>query len=83
MKPTTRTVECYDVPAGGGRTIRCGLWRGADGAPEAVAISAGWGTGAEWREDRELTKGEGLDVPAEVLPELVAALARLAERAAA
>jgi hypothetical protein len=74
MTPERRTLDCMDVPLPGGRALRLALERDGSGEPEALHLAMGWGTGREWREDRTHCRGEALTLPAEVLPDLAAAL---------
>jgi hypothetical protein len=75
-KPTARTVYALDVPLGGNRTLRCALDTGPNG-PERLRLAIGWNEGAEWREDRTATAGEGCTLPAAAIGPLRAALGAL------
>lgn len=71
-----RTVDILDVPFCGNRTLRLALYSAVDGTAEMLVMSLGWGTGGEWREDLQLTRGEGLALPVHALADLRAALAQ-------
>lgn len=76
MKAETRTVQTVDIPLGAGRrTLRLALTRGEDGELGALVLSAGFG-GAETGDPfLRPSWGEGpIRLPAEVMPELRAAL---------
>lgn len=67
------TLRVVDVPAGGDRVLRVGLYVRGD-EPESLVLAAGTGQGRDWRED----PAEGLTLPATALAPLRAALAELA-----
>jgi hypothetical protein len=78
MNKTVRTLHTLDVPLGGNRTLRACLELDESGAPERLHLLTGWNEGAEWRQDRTVTAGEGCTLPAAAIGPLRAALCALA-----
>ncbi len=75
MKLERRTLDTLDVPLPGGRVLRLALYLTSAGEPETLVLTLGWGEGRVWRE----CIGDGLTLPADVLPALRAALDALAD----
>lgn len=76
MTASTQTVRTVDLPLGNGRgTLRIALTRAADGDPEQLTLVAGFGEGTGF--NRPGWCSSPLCLPAEVLPDLRAALADL------
>lgn len=69
-----RTLVEEEVHLAGGRCLRIRLVRSADGKPEELHLAEGWSSGG--RDDHRWRLGP---LPGHILPDLLAALGRLAE----
>lgn len=71
-EPTRSTLDTLDVPLGGGRVLRLALHREPDGRADLL-IAAGFPDRTGWPR----IMAEGVNVPADALPELREALESL------
>lgn len=69
MTPRRSTLDTLDLPLPGGRVLRLALHHEDDGTTELL-IAAGYPDRHSWRR----LMAEGVNLPAEALPELVRAL---------